>query len=74
MINMEAIDQEFNLVQMWMRDCIGRMCLNANIDKTKCGHHPLYTFEKYKKAIYDPWTKETVAERDRRVFNIKPLF
>jgi hypothetical protein len=71
---MKEIDEEFNLLQLYIYDCINRMCLNAYIDKTKCSHHPLYTFEEYKTAIWDPWTGETVASRTRWALNIKPLF
>ena len=70
----KEIDQEFNNIRVWIHECIMRMCLNANIDKTKCGHHVLYGFQEFKTAVYDPWTKETSLERHRRIFEIKDFF
>lgn len=75
MMNNQDLDKEFNLCQLYLYENIDRMCLNIYIDKTKCYSHPLYSsLEEYKNAIWDPWTGETVADRTRRVFNIKPLF
>lgn len=73
-MNQEQIDAELNLVSIWIHNCIIRMCCNAYIDKTKVNHHPQYTFQEFKDAIYDPWTGETMAEREVKIHNLKHLF
>jgi len=70
------IDEELNLVSVWINHCISRMCLNAYLTNGKTGTHKLYSFEEFKKVTINTSKKdcESLAVHWIRIKELKPLY